>query len=213
MRIEAKAWFAQLDAARTLALAGDAKGVHQLRVSARRLRVWLSFKGHASLQKELSWLCGELAALRDVEIFSEVLTAAVEAALRARATQTAIEALESPRWAALREALEQVRAPKKARAKRACSKLALKLEKNRAALPSHDGAALHSLRRAVRRVRYAREWLGLDTAELAAEQDRLGAVCDLLALKAFAKSQRAEVPAQLTEAIARGYTALEAEPS
>ncbi len=210
MRLQAKAWLERLDDARTLALAGDADGVHQVRVAARRLRVWLGFKGHASLEQELRWACGELALMRDLEIFGEALTAAPLAELKARATQQVVEALESPRWHSLREALEQVRAPKKSRARRALSKLERTLEKRRTTLPAGEGEALHALRRSLRRVRYAREWLGLEASELAAEQERLGAVCDLLALQAFAKTQRAEVPAQLSAAITRGFELLEA---
>ena len=209
MRLQAKVWLERLDDARTLALAGDAEGVHQVRVAARRLRVWLGFKGHALLEKELRWACGELALMRDLEIFGEALTAEPLVELRARATQQAVEALESPRWAALRHALEQTRAPKKSRARRALSKLERTLEKRRATLPAGEGDALHALRRSLRRVRYAREWLGIDASELAVEQERLGAVCDLLALQAFAKRQRAEVPAQLPEAITRAFGLLE----
>jgi CHAD domain-containing protein len=77
-------------------------------------------------------------------------------------------------------------------------------------LPSRDGAALHRLRRSLRRVRYAREWLGTDTSELANEQDRLGAVCDLLALESFAHREHAKVPPQLTAAIKSSFDVLEA---
>ncbi|MDP2274669.1 MAG: CHAD domain-containing protein [Archangium sp.] len=209
MRLQAKAWLERLDDARTLALAGDAEGVHQVRVAARRLRVWLGFKGHAALEEALRWACGELALLRDLEIFGEALMAEPLAELKARATQQAVEALESPRWSALRQALEQTRAPKKSRARRASSKLERRLEKRRATLPAGEGDALHALRRSIRRVRYAQEWLGIDASALAAEQERLGALCDLLALRAFAKSQRVEVPAQLSEAITRAFELLE----
>ena len=209
MRLHAKEWLEHLDGARTLALAGDATGVHQVRVAARRLRVWLGFKGHASLEAELRWVCGELALLRDLEVFGATLTAEAVAELRTRATQRAVEALESTRWTALREELENTRPPKRSRAKKALPKLEKKLEKRRATLPAGDGPALHALRRSLRRVRYAREWLGVDASELAAEQEQLGAVCDLLALHAFAESQQAEVPAQLNAAIANGFELLE----
>lgn len=210
MRLKAKAWLEHLDNARTLAIAGDANGVHQVRVSARRLRVWLGFKGHASLDEELRWVCDELALMRDLEIFAEALSAKALNRLRVRAAQRAVEALDSPRWDALRKALEQTRAPRKSRARRVLQKLEQKLEARRATMTSGDGLALHALRRSIRRVRYAREWLGFEASDLAAEQERLGTVCDLLALQAFAKSQRAEVPSPLTEAIARGFELLEA---
>ena len=209
MRLDAKAWLEHLEGARTLALAGDVEGVHQVRVCTRRLRVWLGFKGHTALQEELRWLGHALALSRDLDVFGEVLTAAAAKNLRVRAMELTVNALESERWSMLRQRLEQVRAPKKSKAKRALRKLERRLKKRRAELPGGDGAALHRLRRALRHVRYAREWLGVDTAELAGEQDQLGAVCDLLALDEFAKSHHAEVPAQLTRGIAKCFELLE----
>lgn len=209
MRLDATAWLTHLDDARTLALAGDVEGVHQVRVALRRLRVWLAFKGHDALQEELRWACGELALLRDLDVFGEVLTPEALEELRPRAVEGAAEALGSARWLALREQLDAVRAPKKARARRALPKLEAKLFELRVALPSHDGEALHRLRRQLRRVRYARDWLGLGTSELSAEQEWLGAVCDLLALQNFAKRLGVDVPEQLTDGIARAFALLE----
>lgn len=208
MRLDATAWLEHLDDARTLALAGDAEGVHQVRVALRRLRVWLGFKGHRGLDAELRWLCGSLAALRDLDVFGEVLTSEAREQLRPAAVEEGLEALDSERWLALREGLSAVRAPRKARAKAQLAKLERRLEELRASLPEGDGAALHRLRRTLRRVRYAREWLGHDTAELAAEQELLGAMCDLLALQAFAQRQGVAVPAPLEEGITRGFRLL-----
>lgn len=210
MRLEATDWLTHLEDARTLALAGDAEGVHQVRVALRRLRVWLGFKGHAALQEELRWLCGELAQLRDLDVFGAVLTAESLAELRPGAVDAAAEALESERWLLLREGLGRVRPPRRSRARRSLARLERKLEKLRERLPPGDGEALHRLRRALRRVRYAREWLGLDTAELSEEQERLGAMCDLLALRAFTSRLGVEVPAQLTAGIERAFALLEA---
>ena len=208
MRLDASAWLTHFDDARTLALAGDAEGVHQARVAARRLRVWLDFTGHRALQSELRWACGALAMLRDLDVFGEVLTEAARLELRVEAVATAVEAMNSKRWAEMREDLGAVRAPRRAKAKRTLRKLERRLEKRGGALPAHDGAALHRLRRTLRRVRYAREWLGLDASELAARQESLGAVCDLLALRAFAVRLGAGVPVQLDDGIARGFEQL-----
>ncbi|MDP1828064.1 MAG: CHAD domain-containing protein [Archangium sp.] len=210
MRLDATAWLTHLDDARTLALAGDVEGVHQVRVALRRLRVWLGFKGHDSLQEELRWACGELALLRDLDVFGEVLTSEALEELRPGAVEAAAEALGSERWLALRQRLTAVRSPKRARAKRTLPKLEKKLEQLRRALPPGDGEALHRLRRQLRRVRYAREWLGLGTSDLGAEQERLGALCDLLALSNFATRLGVEVPSPLEEGIARAFELLEA---
>ncbi len=210
MRLDAGHWIEHLDNARTLALAGDVEGVHQVRVSLRRLRVWLSFRKNPQLDAELRWLCGELALLRDLDVFGEVFTETAKEELRPRAVAQAMSALQSARWLVLREQLSGVRAPKRSRGKKRLRKLERKLEERRSSLPSRDGAALHRLRRSLRRVRYAREWLGTDTSELAGEQDRLGAVCDLLALEAFAHREHAKIPAQLTAAIESSFDWLEA---
>ena len=210
MRIDAGPWLQHLDDARTLALAGDPEGVHQVRVALRRLRVWLSFKGHGALQEELRWLCGALALLRDLDVFGAVLTAEAQAELRPGAVATAVAALESQRWELLRARLAEVPAPKASRGKRAVERFEKKLEGQRDELEAADGEALHRLRRSLRRLRYAREWLGQDTAELGYEQERLGAACDLLALQSFANRQGVDVPAQLSLAIEKAFDTLEA---
>ena len=205
MRLDATAWSKHLDDARTLALAGDVEGVHQVRVSLRRLRVWLGFEKLTALEGELRWGCRALAPLRDLDVFSEVLTKEAREALRADAVKEALSALGSERWLAMREALDAVTAPRRRKAKRALPGLEKKLKKLRRSLPPGDGAALHRLRRTLRYVRYAREWLGLGTSDLAAEQEWLGAVCDLLALDAFAKQHGAAVPPPLGAAIERAF--------
>lgn len=210
MRLDATAWLKHLDDACTLALAGDVEGVHQVRVSLRRLRVWLDFKKLTALEGELRWGCRALAPLRDLDVFSEVLTKDAREALRQDAITEALSALGSERWRALREGLEAVTPPRRRKAKRALPRLEEKVKELRRSLPPGDGAALHRLRRTLRRVRYAREWLGLGTSDLAAEQERLGAVCDLLALEAFARRHGAEVPQPLSAAIKRAFETLEA---
>lgn len=208
MRIDPTKWLGQLDRARAQALAGDAEGIHHVRSITRRLRVWLAFKGHEALQGEAQWLCHALARLRDLDVFDSTLTTEARARHRPPAMETARKALESARWLSLREQLERVKPPKKARAKRELSRLERQLKKRRSFVSRGDGVALHRLRRALRRVRYAREWLGLDAKELAREQDRLGVMCDLLALQALAQRHHTKVPAQLAEGIATGFELL-----
>ena len=211
MRIDPSDWLAHLDDARTLALAGDAEGVHQVRVALRRLRVWLGFKGHRALETELRWACGQLALLRDLDVFGEVLVAEAREELRVEATTSADEALNSERWTDLREALESLPHPKRSTAKKSLRQLERRMEKLGSALQDRDGEALHRLRRTLRRVRYAREWLGLDTSELAEKQETLGAMCDLLALRAFAVHHGDEAPPQLVDGIALGFELIASE--
>lgn len=208
MRLDATAWLQHLDDARTLALAGDVEGVHQVRVALRRLRVWVGFKKLGALEEEMRWGCRALAPLRDLDVFGEVFSPDALEHLRPEAMNDAVRALESPRWQSLREALGAVRPPRRSKARRALPKLEKKLKKLRRTMSPRDGAALHRVRRTLRCVRYAREWLGLDTAELAVEQERLGAVCDLLALAAFAKEHDAPIPEPLQLAIEQAFTLL-----
>lgn len=209
MRLEATEWLMHLDDARTLALAGDAEGVHQVRVALRRLRVWVGFRKLGSLEEELGWACRALAPLRDLDVFGGVLSGEALEALRTDAVEEAAKALESERWLALRESLAALRPPRRGKAKRALPGLEKKLKKLRRVMKPGNGAALHRMRRALRRVRYTRDWLGLDTSDLAAEQEWLGAVCDLLALEAFTKQYDAEVPKQLRDAIERAFALLQ----
>lgn len=209
MRLEATEWLGHLDDARTLALAGDVEGVHQVRVALRRLRVWVAFREFEALEDELQWACRALAPLRDLDVFGEVLTTEALAQLRPEAVGAAVDALQSERWLALRESLAAVRPPRRSKAKRALPGYEKRLKQLRRALRPADGVALHRLRRALRRVRYTRDWLGLDTSDLADEQEWLGAVCDLLALQVFTRRHGAEVPRQLREGVARAFELME----
>ena len=208
MRLDASEWLLHLDDARDLALSGEAEGIHQVRVSLRRLRVWLGFsKGTKALDAELKWACGALALVRDLDVFDAVLTADSREALRVEAEDEAVAALESERWFALRAALGEVKAPKKKRAKKVLKRLEARLAD--VTVEPGDGESLHRLRRTLRRVRYAREWLGKGTKEHAQTQEELGVLCDLLALERLALERQAEVPTALREGIERGFSLLE----
>lgn len=177
--LRATEWFSRLDAARDAALRGEVEGVHQVRVCCRRLRVWLQLGGHAALEGDLRWLSRELGPLRDLDVHDGVLTVDARARLRPAAVQRAVAALESERWRATRRALEGLARPRRGAAKKVLARLERRLR--RGPFVAED-EALHRLRRRLRTVRYAREWLGLDASELAADQAWLGALCDLLAL-------------------------------
>jgi CHAD domain-containing protein len=207
-RVDATAWLERLDRARAVALAGkDPEGVHQVRVVARRLRVWLSLGGEEALQDDLRWLCQALSTERDLDVLSEVLRGDGVEALRASARKRVCAALESPRYAALREALGAMRGPKRKQARRVAKKLAQAVARRRRALEGPltlaSADALHALRRALRRARYAREWLDEDAAELATEQEQLGVLCDLCALRKLVGRRVPAVRAELDAGLER----------
>jgi CHAD domain-containing protein len=207
MRLDPVRWLDHLEDARARALAGDAEGVHQVRVALRHLRVWLSFKRRTrGLDREVRWLGRALAPLRDLDVFGEVLTAEARAALRDDAEATATRALRSDRAAKLVEALGALRWPRRKRAERVLARLEDELHAQRRALKPGDGDQAHRVRRALRRVRYARDWLGQDARPLAAEQDALGALCDLLALARFAQGLGTPPPPVLEEALAQAFS-------
>lgn len=213
MRLDPVRWLDHLEDARARALAGDAEGVHQVRVAVRRLRVWLSFKRRTrALDRELRWLGRALAPLRDLDVFGEVLTGEARAPLRADAEAKATRALGSDRAAKLVEALGALRWPRRERAERVLARFEEELDAQRSALTPGDGDQVHRVRRALRRVRYARDWLGHDARPLAAEQDTLGALCDLLALARFARDLGTPPPPQLEAAIAQALTRVGVAP-
>jgi CHAD domain-containing protein len=185
-RIPATEWLERLDAAREASLRGEPEGIHQVRVIARRLRVWLALaKADGALDEELRWLIKELGPLRDLDVLDEVLTTQARSRLRPRAISRAVDALEADRFHDLRETLGATRPPRRKRALRVLSKLERRFAR---AHFTADDESLHRLRRRLHTLRYAREWLELDARNLAADQAWLGALCDLLALARLART-------------------------
>jgi CHAD domain-containing protein len=174
----------------------DPDGVHDMRVTVRRLRSTLrTFRSvigdHASLADELKWLSDVLGAARDAEVLRARLTAKLDAtpselvlgpvhaeldrqlARPAAEAETALRAaLDSDRYLALHILLAELVAGRPTgrkateRAVRVLPKLvgkSLRRTRRRAEAvertapgPERD-AALHSVRKAVKRVRYASE--------------------------------------------------------
>lgn len=183
-RLAATRWLERLDAAREACLRGEAEGVHQVRVVARRLRVWVRLAKQPALDDELRWLIHELGLLRDLDVLGETLTAAARAQLRGPAIARAVSALESERYRTLRASLAAAKAPRRRRARKLVARLEARLAGTQL---TAETEALHRLRRKLRTLRYAREWLGLDAAALAEDQQWLGSLCDLFALERLAK--------------------------
>lgn len=212
-RVDASAWLERLDRARELALAGeDPEGVHQVRVAARRLRVWLTLGEHEALHEDLRWLCRALSGERDLDVLREVLGGEGLEVLQREARARVREALESPRYAALREGLGALRGPKRRKAERVAAKLERAVQRRRRALEwpvsMQSLDALHALRRALRRARYAREWLGQSGKALAAVQEQLGVVCDLCALRRLLAQHAPEAVPQVEQGLARALALL-----
>jgi CHAD domain-containing protein len=199
----------------------DPESVHELRVAAGRLSVWLELGGRHMLRDDLAWLRRSASRTRDLDVILErcgslrsndkvrhcnsiaelsashaVRWPEWEALLRgerACSCDELVESLSSTRLTALLAALSWMPAldrevardslPRfRARVERAGARLEHTLEDSEG---PEDIRALHRLRRAVRRLRYALEWLGEDARAVKALQDELGLLNDLAQLMRY----------------------------
>lgn len=200
-------------------LGQDPEGVHQVRVAVRRLRVWLQLAGMRVLEDDLAWLVRAASQVRDLEVLllHPDLPRAFQrwARVRLKEARTGfIPVLDSPRLAGLLQALS-ILPPLDGRAAEArLARLTQRVERRAEEWRTEDSIeSLHALRRALRRLRYAREWLQQDSEIVKKLQDIFGQVGDLgftlNYLEAFeAEGGRAPIryrkklEAGLTEAIA-----------
>ena len=171
-----------VDAAPT---ATDPEAVHRLRVAARRLRVCLELGGRRILDDDLRWLRDEAGSVRDIDVLIAAgpppEIASWLSGHRPAAVARLAEALRAPRTRGLLLALRHL-APVPAKAARRATTLAARRVLRRGAALEVDDApleALHALRRAVRRLRYALELIGDDAVAIHALQEALGWLGDL----------------------------------
>lgn len=184
-RINPAATLTRFDEALARARRGEAEGVHDLRVLSRRLLVWLELAEVRMLRDDVKWLLRETSALRDLDVFDALLTTEGREVLRPPAVARAHRALESTRVRGLTAAFRALGTIRRRRALRALDELERALVKARF---KKNDEGLHSLRKLVRRVRYAREWLDLPADDLRHVQNLLGVVCDVLALQGLWRS-------------------------
>ncbi|MGV3623318.1 MAG: CHAD domain-containing protein [Archangium sp.] len=175
----------QLDAHRTSALMGDAKGVHQFRRSLRSIRAWLRMGDQRELESELAWVSNELSPLRDLDVLDEALNKHTLRSSRPQAIQQAVFALNSERWRKARAALNSVSAPSVKDGEKRLKELEKELEKFKL---KDDAESLQSLRRIIRRIVVTRKWLGQTTEDLDSSLAALSACCDLLMIERFSKA-------------------------
>ncbi|WP_105317316.1 CHAD domain-containing protein [Thermus tenuipuniceus] len=184
---DARAWVEHLRAHLPVALSGkDPEGVHQVRVAGRRLRVYLDLLGWRVLRDDLRRLVQGAGRVRDLEVvlagpwalpqgFRRFLEGELHLAREALSPL-----LASPWTAALLGALEVLPPLEEGQALRALGRLEAKAKRRWKALslnPSPE--ALHAYRRALRRVRYAKEFLGLPSRREKILQEALGNLQDL----------------------------------
>jgi CHAD domain-containing protein len=173
----------------------DPDSAHELRVASARLRVWLRLSSLRVLDDDLRWLRRQAAEVRTLDVWLRQRPPAQLAEGwredRVAARRTLSKALTAPRVAALLQALAPLPAPSTAQAVRATAALA---QRALDALEHPDTIeARHRLRRAVRSVRYALEWQGLEATPMVELQDALGDVCDRGFLLAATRGRRREL--------------------
>lgn len=163
----------------------DPEGVHQVRVAVRRLRVWLRLAGMRVLEDDLAWLVRAAGEVRDLEVLLQhpnlPKTFRTWAELRLKQARTAfLPLLDSPRLAGLLQALSILPPLDEKVAESRLERLVRQVERRAVEWRSEDSIErLHALRRALRRLRYALEWLGQDSDTVKALQEIFGQVGDL----------------------------------
>lgn len=198
----------------------DPEAVHVLRGALARLRVWLLLAGDDTLDDDLKSLRDRAAVVRDLDVhLAHKPPPSVREVLVARrhaAQQELVDAVGSTRCGSLVLRLDALWPVKRKAAKKACAKLvrrALRCAKSAKDEPG-DVEALHALRRAARRVRFAVEWMGDKAEPLEALQDALGKVGDRAAMLASLRGvegrgdevrrYRKKLTRQMREAEAKG---------
>ncbi len=170
--------------------AEDSRAVHGLRVACARLDVFLRLGRRRALRDDLRWLRRSASNLRDLDVLLESsaageLDAQTVSSLsteRTAARAAFLEVLASERCEALLDALANVPSVSAQRARAPLERLAERVRRRGEQLldAPAEFERHHALRRALRRLRYAREWLGMDCTAIRALQDSLGALNDAL---------------------------------
>lgn len=187
-RIDPTVWTQRLRQAIELTIEGsDPEGVHQVRAAARRLRVWLELGGHSALTEDLRHLCRALGPLRDLHLLGELAELRswhddrahaelrrVTQLLRSPRTVGLLEALAGVEWPSVREAHKRLRGYHQ--------RVKASMKAYRQASRAKRFTAAHRLRRDARALRFALDWLGLDSIVCRNLTATLGDVCDAVAL-------------------------------
>lgn len=185
--LSTRGWLRHLARHVPVAIVGDdPEGVHQVRVAAGRVAVWLEMSGRSVLLDDLRELRRAAAAVRDCDVL--LLAGAQEpfaSRLRERreSARTGMAArLRGPHVRALRQALALLPPLDRKGAEDALPRFFERVLRRGDALVAAvrpDDEQFHRVRRAVRKLRYALEWLGRDTREVKAMQQAFGDLNDL----------------------------------
>lgn len=179
----------------------DPDATHQVRVALGRLRVWLRLGGWRVLDDDLAWARRKVGAVRDYDVGIALRPPQAVIALmvieREHAQRALQLALDGPRLTDAIAALEQLPPIPLAVARRRTRQLAARALRGgeRAFDANDDWQALHAERRAMRRLRYALEWLsgsGACPRRIVELVDALGELGDVWLAREHADHARAE---------------------
>jgi len=164
-------------------LGADPEGAHQLRRALAHLQAWLALADRRALREEVRWLRTRASKVRDLDVrLTQDPPPAVARRWQRRrvgAHQRLLDALDDPRTAALLATLATLPPLAREGTRDAVARLAARtLERGARAMRKPTIKRLHALRRSVRRLRYALEWTGRPTGQMARLQDTLGRLCD-----------------------------------
>jgi CHAD domain-containing protein len=181
-----------------------AETVHRVRSTASRLCAWLELGGHRALRDDLRWVRRRAAPLRDADVaLAGKLPAAMAewlAVERLHRRDDFAGTLSHPRLGALRSAMPLLPPLSRGDAEPAMKSIERRVQRRSEAV-SDDAPAetIHRLRRAVRRLRNARDWLGVGSGDLRPALDAFGGLNDTVALLHLAQECPAgAVPAEFT---------------
>jgi CHAD domain-containing protein len=164
-----------------------AERVHRIRSAASRLCAWLELGGHRALRDDLRWVRRRAAPLRDADVaLARNLPPRMAEWLlieRLHARDDFAKALLHPRMSALRRAMPLLADPSREDAAEALRDIERRVRRRGEAVTDDAPVeTVHRLRRAVRRLRNAREWLDIDARDLRPVLDAFGELTDVAAL-------------------------------
>jgi CHAD domain-containing protein len=188
----------------------SAETVHRVRSSASRLTAFLDLGGRRALRDDLRWLRRRAAPVRDADV---TLARGVPAPLaswlvsqRAEGCADLRGALRRDRFAALCGAMEELKPLAESDARDGLRRIERRVRR-RGAVVTDDASPerIHRLRRALRRLRNAREWMGVSSPDLQPALDALGELndtCTVLRLAEFCPA-RSDLGAFVEETVSR----------
>lgn len=189
-------WLSRLSDELPIAPEGlDPEGVHRVRIALARLRVWLRLANTKDCDRSLRDVRRAASKIRDLDVhLARHLPKSLAAQLRterAAAHRELVSVLDGPQLSRTIEHLRAMPDLDRQAAERELAAMArVALARGRAAKRHPKSSArLHRLRRSIRALRFALDWVSVCPHVLIELQDELGAVADLRA--ALAHVERA----------------------